>query len=298
MGDSKNPLFFVLIAGIVNTLLDLPFVGLFGWGAAGDAASTIIAQALSLVLAVLYLKRRDFVFDFKPANFRIDTGRLKKIIKVGLPNSVQNFVVGISFLIMMVLVNRFGVNASAAMGIVGKFNSFAILPAIAMSSSVSSIAAQNIGAEKHDRANATMRSGIMLALPIGTLFFCLAYFVPEVIMGMFTNESDVISKGIEYIRYVSIDYFLVTFLFCINGLLMGAGMTTFTMINGMLSSVLLRIPFAYFFGIILEIGLAGIGLAAPAATVGSLAISFLFYKTGKWKEKRLVENPVIFDDLM
>jgi Na+-driven multidrug efflux pump len=198
---------------------------------------------------------------------------------------------------MMTLVNRFGVHASAAMGIVGKYNGFAILPALAMSSSIASMAAQNIGAGKHGRASATMRSGILLALPIGLLFFLAAFFAPQAILRVFTNEPAVISNGVDYIRFLSIDYFLVTFLFCLNGLLMGAGMTTFTMINGMLSSLMLRIPFAYLFGIVWAMGLPGIGLAAPTATVGSLAIAFLFYRTGKWKHKKLIGEPVFLEDL-
>ena len=296
MGDSKNPLFFVLIAGVVNTLLDLPFVGIFGWGAAGDAASTILAQALSLVMAVIYLKSKNFVFDFKPANFRIDTSRLKQILKIGLPTSLQHVVVGVSFLVMMTLVNKFGVNASAACGIVGKFNGFAILPAIAMSSSVSSMAAQNIGAGKLDRASATMRTGILLALPIGALFCAIAYFFPQAIMALFTKEPEVIANGIAYIRYISFEYLLAPVLFCIGGLLTGSGMTTFTMINGMLSSVLLRVPLAYLFGIVMGMELTGIGMAAPAATIGAVITAFIFYKTGAWKKKRLIGQPVLYDD--
>jgi len=298
MGDSKNPLYFVLIAGIVNTLLDIPFVAVFHWGAAGDAASTIFAQALSLTLAIIYLKKKDFVFDFKLSNFRIAPERLKQILKIGLPNSIQNVVVGMSFLLMMVLVNGFGVSASAAMGMVGKFNGFAILPAIAMSSSVSSMAAQNIGAGRHDRAKKTMHAGIMMALPIGMIFCSIAFFAPNLIMRIFTADPDVIREGVEYVRIFGFDYVIVAFLFCINGLLMGAGMTTFTMINGILSSLILRIPVAYLFGIKMNMGLSGIALAAPVASVGGLLIAFLFYKSGKWKHKRLIGDPIIIDDLM
>ena len=298
MGDSKNPLYFVLIAGVVNTLLDLPFVGVFHWGAAGDAASTIIAQALSLVLAVMYLKKKQFVFSFQLSNFRIDPERFKQILKIGLPNSIQNVVVGMSFLAMMILVNRFGVNASAAMGIVGKYNGFAILPAIAMSSSVSSMAAQNIGAGKTDRAKKVLRTGIMLALPIGVFFFCLSYFAPQAIMRVFTNNPDVIAQGMEYMRFFSIDYIVVSVLFCTNGLLMSAGMTTFTMFNGILSSIALRIPVAYLFGVTWGMGLSGIGLAAPAASLGSLILALIFYKSGTWTRKNLIGQPVLTDDWM
>ena len=295
MGDSKNPLYFVLIAGIINTLLDVLFVGPFGWGAVGVASATVIAQALSLVLAVWYLRRRKFVFGFKLADFRVDTARLKQILKVGLPTSVQQTVVGLSFLFMLALVNDFGVDASAAVGIVGKFNGFAILPALAMASSISSMAAQNIGAGKLDRARATMHAGIRLTLPICIAFFLLSLFAPEAIMGIFTDVPGVVEHGVSYIRYLNYEYLLLSFLFCINGLLMGAGLTTFTMINGLISSILLRVPLAYLFGITFMLGVTGIGLAAPAAALGALVMSFVFYRTGKWKRKRLVEGAEVLD---
>jgi len=288
MGDSKNPLYFVLISGVINSALDLPFVGLFGWGAAGDAASTVIAQAISLIMAILYLRKKGFVFEFKKENFRIDPAKLKLLMKIGIPNSIQNVAVGLSFLLMMVLVNRFGVYASAAMGIVGKFNGFAILPAIAMSASVSSMAAQNLGAGNTNRARKTMHAGILVALPICLFFFLIAFFAPEWIIRIFTNHANVIEEGLKYIKFFSLDYIAVAFVFCINGLLMGAGLTTFTMINGLLSSVLLRVPIAYLFGIVLDWGLMGIGLAAPVASVGAGLVAFAYYKTGQWEKKRLV----------
>ena len=298
MGDSKNPLYFVLIAGVVNTLLDIPFVALFHWGAAGDAASTIIAQALALVLAIVYLKRKNFVFDFKLSNFKIVPEKLKQILKIGLPAAVQSVSVGFSFLIMIKLVNGFDVDASAAVGIVGKFNGFAILPAIAMSSAIASMAAQNIGAEKLDRARETMKKGIILALPISLVFCLVAVIVPQLIMGAFTNDANVISKGVEYIRFFSIDYVIVPFLFCINGLLMGAGMATFTMINGILSSLIIRAPIAYLLGKVLKMGLPGIAVAAPIASVVGLILSYCFYKSGAWKRKKLIGAPIILDDLV
>ena len=299
MGDSKSPLYFVLIAGIVNTLLDLPFVGVFGWGAAGDAASTIMAQALSLFLAVRYLKKKKFVFEFKRSSFRIDREQLRKIFKIGLPNSVQNVVVGLSFIAMTMLVNQYGVDASAAVGIAGKLNGFAILPAIAMSSSVSSMAAQNIGAGKYDRARKILHAGIMLAFPIGLAFFCLAFFAPEMVMRIFTNESEVLAFGADYLRLFSLDYVVVSFLFCINGLLMGAGMTSFTMINGILSSVALRIPAAYLCSVVFGMELRGVGLGAPVASLGALAIAFIYYKSGRWTRQNLVDHPqpVLMEDI-
>ena len=298
MGDSKSPLYFVLIAGVVNTLLDIPFVGVFHWDAAGDAASTIIAQALSLILAIVYLRKKKFVFDFKLSNFRIDMGQMKRIFRIGLPNSIQNVVVGLSFLVMTVLVNRFGVDASAAVGIADKLNGFAILPAIAMSASVSSMAAQNIGAGKIDRAKKVMHAGVLLALPMGTVFFCLAFFAPEWMMRIFTNEPAVLEMGVQYLRLFSFDYIVVSVFFSLNGLLMGAGMTAFTMINGVLASVVLRVPAAYALSVLFGLGLGGVGLGVPIASLGALIIAFFFYKSGVWKRKNLVGQPIIMEDAL
>ena len=286
MGDSKSPLFFALIAGCINTALDFPLVLLLpeGMKAAGDAVSTVFAQAVSLVLAMRHLKKKGFVFEFKLDNFRIDKEKFRALFKLGLPNSIQNLVVGFSFLLMTVLVNALKIPAAAtAVGIVGKFNGFAILPAIAMSAAVSSMAAQNLGAGLFERARKTMYSGMLLAFPLGAAFFLWAFLAPESIMKIFIDDPAVIAQGILYIKYFSLDYLFVTFFFCVNGLLMGAGLSRFTMINGMMSSVLLRIPVAYLFGMIMNWGLEGIGLAAPAATVGAGIIGFIYYKMGKWK---------------
>lgn len=287
MGDSKNPLYFVSIACVTNVVLDLLFVGPFHMGAAGAALATVLAQALSLVLSVIYLKKSDFMFTFTLKSFRIDKEKLKLLIKIGLPTSAQHMVVGLSFLLMMVLVNGYGVYASAAMGIVGKFNSFAILPAIAMSASVSSMAAQNIGAGLPERAKQAMFCGIRTVLPISAVFFLAAFLAPTAILRIFTDSPQVIEQGIAYIRFFSIDYLVVPFGFCVNGLLTGAGRTTFTMINAMMSSILLRVPIALFFGLTLGFGLAGIGLAAPVASIGALVVSLLYMRKGSWKESRI-----------
>ncbi len=149
MGDSKRPLIFVAIACVTNILLDLLFVGPLKLAALGAAIATVISQGLSMMLCILYLKRNNFLFDFKPRSFRMDREQLKAILKIGSPSALQNTVVSLSFLVITALVNTIGgVTASAAVGVVGKFNSFAILPAIGMSAAVSTMAAQNIGAGK------------------------------------------------------------------------------------------------------------------------------------------------------
>lgn len=285
MGDSKRPFYFILIACVLNVGLDLLFCGPLHMSSGGAALATVISQAVSTVLSFIYLSQQNFVFDFKLKSFKIHKDKLVKIFRIGLPSSVQNTVSSLSFLLMNALANYCGgVSASAAIGIVGKFNGFAILPAIAMSSSVSSMAGQNIGAGYYDRAKRTMWIAIRIALCISVTIFALVQLFPEAILRVFSDKEAVISEGVKYLRTFSFDYLLVSFFFCFNGLIIGAGHTTFSLVNGVLSSVLLRMPAAYLLGMTCGFGLSGIGAAAPCATVGGIVLGGWFIASGKWKK--------------
>lgn len=283
LGDSIRPLIFVGIACLVNIALDLWLVRGLGMGASGAALATVIAQAVSLILAALYLSRNKFIFDFKPRSFRIHKEKMKMMVGLGIPSSVQSIIVNISFLVMTAVVNGIGGEiASAAVGVVGKFNSFAILPAVAMSSSVSAFAAQNIGARQYDRARKSLGVGIGIAMSISVLVFLLVQLFPAQIIAFFIQHDETIRSGVDYIRTFSFDYLLVPVQFCFNGLIMGAGHTKFTLFTSTLSSLLLRIPVAVILGSVLGWGLMGVGLAGPAATLVGVCVSGWFVFTGRW----------------
>ena len=285
LGDSVRPLIFVGIACLVNVVLDLWLVKGMGMGAAGAAWATVIAQAISLLLAAWYLSRNKFIFDFKLKSFRIQKEKMQLMVKLGIPSSVQSIVVNISFLVMTSIVNSIGgYTASAAVGVVGKFNSFAILPAVAMSSSVSAFAAQNIGARLYDRAKKSLWVGIEIAMGISLVVFAAVQIFPEAIIGIFSPDPELIKNGVEYMRTFSFDYLLVPIQFCFNGLIMGAGHTRFTLLNASLSSLLLRIPVAILFGSALGWGLMGVGLAGPAASVAGVLLGGWFIFSGRWKK--------------
>ena len=285
MGESRRPLYFVTVACVLNVGLDLLLVGSAHMGPAGAALATITAQAVSMILASVYLKRRNFIFDFKLRSFRIHKDKVRLLMQLGIPSSIQSTISNLSFLILTTVVNGFGVQASAAVGIVGRFNSFAILPAIAMSSSVSSMSAQNIGAGLYDRAMKALRYGVMIALGLGVIVFTIAQTCSDQIILLFLNEYDqqVVDYGRIYMRTFSIDYLLVPFAFCFNGLLNGAGYTTFTLINNVATSIVLRMPVAVFLSkTALQLG--GVGLAAPSASVVSAIWSGLYILSGRWKK--------------
>ena len=285
LGDSVRPLVFVGIACLVNVVLDLWLVKGLGMGAAGAAWATVIAQAISLILAAWYLSRNKFIFDFKLKSFRIQKDKMKLMVKLGIPSSVQSIVVNFSFLVMTSIVNNIGgYTASAAVGVVGKFNSFAILPAVAMSSSVSAFAAQNIGAGLYDRAKKSLWVGIEIAMTISLAVFAAVQIWPEAIIGVFNPDPELIRNGVEYMRTFSFDYLLVPIQFCFNGLIMGAGHTQFTLINASLSSLLLRIPVAILLGSVLGWGLMGVGLAGPAASAAGVCLGAWFIFSERWRK--------------
>jgi putative MATE family efflux protein len=284
MGNSKQPFYFVLAACITNVILDLLFVAVFHWDAFGAAAATVISQALSVFLCIGYMVRNNFQFDFRLRSFKIYNDQLALIFKIGLPTCIQNSVTSISFMFITTIVNIVGgVSASAAVGAVGKFNSFAFMPTQAMSASVSAMSAQNIGANRLDRAVHACRIGTIFSVAVTWAFFIMVRLIPAQILSLFGNDPQMIHDGVIYLRSFSYDFLLIPFIFCINGFLIGGGHTLFTLINGMLSAVILRAPVCYFFGITLGWGLKGVGMGAPVASAGVLLVIIVYLFTGKWK---------------
>lgn len=290
LGDSRRPLVFVSIACVINIFFDLLLVAVFDMGAYGAAIATVFSQGVSLILCIIYLKRNNFIFDFKIKSFKIHRKRLQMLLKVGIPTCVQNVVVGLSFLFLTAMVNTLGVTSSAAVGAVGKFNGFAIMPAVAMSSSISAMSAHNIGADEQKRAVKTLRIGVVIALSISIVLFALIRLFPDAILRIFADDDAMVANGLQYIYTFSYDYLIVPLLFCLNGLFIGSGHTTFSLINSLMSSVLIRVPAAYFFGFYLNMGLKGVGLGSPIASALSLIVSLCFFFSGKWKHSIVIKG--------
>ena len=290
MGDSKRPLYFVSIACVLNIFLDLLFVGVFGMEAKGAAIATVISQAVSMFACIFYLKRNNFEFDFRLSSFRFFKDKFFMLMKVGIPISIQNVIVNISFLVLTTIANGMGVSASAAVGVIGKYNGFAILPAIAVGSSVSAMVAQNMGAGMIDRAKKTFHVGFSLAFSVSLAVFIITRLFPAQIISLFGDDPSMIAAGVEYIKTFSFDYLIVPAAFCLNGLIAGSGHTIVSSVGSILSSLGFRIPVAILFGVTFGMGLSGLGLAAPLASLGASLILFIYYLTGKWKTSTVVKK--------
>ncbi|MEL7609421.1 MAG: MATE family efflux transporter [Bacillota bacterium] len=286
MGDSKRPVYFVAIAAVINAILCALFVAVFDMGAAGSALATVIAQMLSVVIACVYLGRNGFVFDFKLKSFRLFSDKLRGMIRIGLPNAVQQMLVSVSFLLLLGVINVFGIHASAAANVASKISAFAIMPTLAISSAIASMAGQNIGAGLYERAYDTMKHGVRMAVIIAIAVTLLAELFPAQLISIFTSDPEDIRVGVEYFRFYCMDWLFVAFLINMNGLVIGAGHTLFTMLNSLLSSVLLRVPLAYLFGIAMGKGISGIGLANGISPILPLCIAFWYIRTNRWKSEK------------
>lgn len=289
MGDSKRPLYFVLIATIVNVIGDIILVGPFKMGAAGAAYATVAAQALSVLLSLIYLFKNHFFTGYKKSDFKIDKEKAKMLLKIGLPSSVQQIVISFSFLTLTALVNSLpnADIASACQGIGGKVNSFAVLPALAMSNAVSSMAGQNIGAGETERAKKTMLTGMGIAFGITIFVFALVQIFPQQIISLFDTNPEVLAVGAEYLRYIALDYLFVPFVFCMNGLAIGAGYTNFALFNACFSSILVRVPFAYIMVNLTSMGFNGVGIATGLASIASMIVGAIYVASGKWKSPKI-----------
>ena len=291
MGDSKRPLIFVAVACVTNILLDLLFVAVFKMASLGAAIATVIAQAISMILCIIYLSKNNFVFEFgKISSYKVDGENFKMLFKVGFPTMIQQVATNLSFLFLMALANGFGLAASSAIGIVGKFNGFAILPAIAVSSAISAMSAQNIGADQNDRAVKTMTTGLLLSYAITIPIFILTKIFPTQILSIFGNDPDVIAEGVKYINFFSYDYILVPLFFCMNGLFIGSGHTTFSLVTNMVCSIFVRIPAAWIFSRYVFYGMKGLGLGAPTSTLVSCVFVVIFFISGRWKKRVIIKR--------
>ena len=281
VGDSRKPFHFICIACAVNIALDLVLVGALRMGACGAALATVAAQGLSMVLCILTLKRNDFVFDFKPRSFRIRLYSLRHLLQVGIPTTIQNTAGVLSFAILTAISNTLGVEASAAMAGAQKVTLFAILPSVALGNSIAAMCAQNFGAARRDRALQTMRIGFLLITGINVVLFAVIQIFPGTLMKVFGNDPQMRELGVSYLRLCSFDFLFIPVQGALTGYLIGSGHAVLPAAISICNSLVLRAPAAYILGIVMTMGLAGIGLATPIASLLIGLFCVFYYLSGR-----------------
>lgn len=277
-GDSKHPMVFVGLACILNIFGDIVLVKYFNMGVSGVALATVLSQGISMICAVIFLNSRKFIFEFKLRNFRIDTGKAKELARLGIPISLQECMVRLSFLYLTSVINRLGVHAAAAVGIASKYDVFAMLPATSVASALAAFTAQNYGAGKPKRAKTAVWAGLGFAVAVSACFFLWAQFSPQTMIGIFSKDPQIISEGIPFFRSCSYDYLAICFVFCLNGYLNGRGQSVFTMISCCLGALALRMPFIYLAYRFCPENLSVIGAIAPVVSGVMGCYTFLYVR--------------------
>lgn len=276
LGDSKSPLLFVLVACIVNVIGDLFFVAVLHKDAAGAAVATVMAQALSVVFAVILLLKKELPFAIKKSDFRFNP-QCKKFLKIGLPLALQECLTQLSFLALCAFVNRLGLEASSGYGVACKIVNFAMLVPSALMQSMASFVSQNVGAGKTKRAKKSMVTGIGVGLAVGCVVFLLVMFKGDVLAGFFSTDAAVIQNGYDYLKGFALETIVTAVLFSMIGYFNGNNKTLWVMAQGLIQTLLVRLPLAYFMSIQPNASLTKIGLAAPISTIVGIILNIGFF---------------------
>lgn len=288
LGDSRSPLIFVAVACVVNIIGDLILVAGFHLDAAGAAIATVAAQAVSVVLAIVLLKKKDLKFGIQKKDFRIN-GQCKRFLKVGLPLALQEFLTQMSFLALCAFVNKLGLEASSGYGVACKIVNFAMLVPSSLMQSMASFVSQNVGAGKPDRAKKSMFTGMGLGVIVGVVVFICVWCFGDVLTSVFTTDTAVIQKGTEYLRGFAPETIVTAVLFSMVGFFNGYEKTVWVMIQGLVQTLLVRLPLAYVMSIQPHASLTKIGLAAPVATCFGIVLNVIFYliftRKMEWERK-------------
>ena len=278
LGDSVMPLISVAIACALNIAGDLMLVGWLHMGVAGAALATVLAQAISVLVSLVIIRKRGLPFTFTRACIRLDREIMGEVVRLGAPIALQDLLVSISFLAITAIVNTLGVVASAGVGVAGKICGFIMLVPSAYMQAMSAFVAQNMGARKPERAHRALWMSIGTSLAVGLVMAWASFFHGDVMSGWFAGDNaDVIAAAADYLKAYSIDCLLVSFLFCFVGYFNGCGATRFVMAQGIVGAFGVRVPVSMLMSRLKPMSLFMVGLATPCSTVVQIAMCAVCY---------------------
>lgn len=283
LGDSKSPMYFIAVACFVNIVLDLIFIGGFHLGAAGAALGTVLSQTTSVIIALGVILKKQTGISLKREDFKPQKITMEQILKIGIPVALQDGFIQISFIIITIIANRRGLNDAAAVGIVEKIIGVVFLVPSTMLSTVSALSAQNIGANKHDRASLTLRYAVMIAVGFGFIVSVVTQFVGTNLVSMFTSDVQVIVLGDQYLRSYIWDSMIAGVHFSFSGYFCAYGLSGISFLHNVLSIVFVRVPGAFLASKYFPHTLFPMGLAAPAGSLLSVIVCIIAFI---WMKKR------------
>lgn len=281
LGDSKSPMYFIAVACVANILLDYLFIGAFHLGAMGAALGTTLAQMVSVIVALTIIVKRKTGILLQKGDFKLQPDIIGQILKIGIPIAVQDGFIQIAFMVITVIANQRGLNDAAAVGIVEKIIGVVFLVPSTLLSAVSALSAQNIGAGKHERAEATLRYAIIMAAAFGLVISVIVQFTGSSIVGIFTEDRQVILLGNQYLKAYIWDCMFAGIHFSFSGYFCACGLSGISFLHNALAIVLVRVPGAFLASKYFADTLYPMGMAAPAGSLLSVivcVIAFIWIK--------------------
>lgn len=277
LGDSKSPMYFIAVACVVNIILDYIFMGVLDMKSAGAAFATVIAQTVSVVFALVFIRFKNSGITVSKKDLIPDKRIMGEILKIGVPVSLQDGFVQISFMVITIIANSRGVEVAAAVGIVEKIICLLFLVPSTLLSAVSAIAAQNMGAGLHKRARLTLRYALFTAIAFGGVVSVIFQFASGWAVGLFTDDKVVIEFGTQYLMAYVFDVIFAGMHFAFSGYFCAYGFSVISFIHNIISILLVRIPGAYFMSLWYPDTLYPMGIATPAGSLLSVLICVGFY---------------------
>lgn len=288
-GDSKSSMYFVIAATLSNVILDYFFMAKMSMGVYGAAGATVISQALSFILSIVYFRSKKHIITFSPKDFTFDKETAKDLLRIGLPSALQQATINIAYLALNGIVNSYGIMAAAAYGICVKLDSFAVLPCTAVNDSVASVTSQNLGVGQKDRALKGIKAGRKLIIPFNIALMLIMFFFGGKLAAIFSSDAAVISMAAKYLRVSCFMYVLYAVYYPLMGFIKGTGNALFALKNTVCAQLIIRVPAAYFFAKMLGFGFYGVAGAWIIAPIFSNTVYTIYLRSGKWYD-RLLNN--------
>lgn len=292
MGDSKSPLLFIAIAATANLIGDIIFIVLFRMGAAGTAYATVIGQGISLAfsLTLLYRKRDEFGFDFRPESFKVDWSKLKVMFRLGYPVALRSCCITVTQLVLMGYVNLYGLAEAAAYSIGDKIVHLSNIFAMSTKQAAGTMVGQNVGADRHDRVKLIVRDSFVITFSTAVFLSVLSLAFPRAIFGLFDHEEAVLAYAQVFMGISCLIYLLSSVMGPFDCVITGTGNSGLSLLGGILDGVIFRIGFSFLFAYVLDMGVAGFFLGDALARLGPIIVGGTYYFSGAWKKRKKVIN--------
>jgi putative MATE family efflux protein len=287
LGDSKTPLYFLIVATVANIILDLLFVAVFKWGVAGAAYATLIANGIAFGLAILWLNKTHKLIRIALRGLHFNKAIFRHSFRIGLPTGIQQTLVALGALAIIGIVNKYGTDVIAGFSVASRLDALATIPAMSFSQALSTFVGQNIGAGKIERIRTGLIATIKMSGVVTIITTVIIVLSGHILMSLFTKDPEVIRVGYEYLKIVASFYLLFTLMFIYTAVMRGAGDTLIPMYFSVLSLWIIRVPLAWFLSGLF--GETGIFWSIPSSWLIGLALSFLYYRSGRWKTKTIVK---------